>query len=138
MKSVPRRQMMTGSSAILAQCAMGGAAWAAADAPPHAQRITLAQVEVSRTVSDNLDRFRAAFDQARRDSAGWVLFPEMALSGHYDQFDQAQIGRAFDQVRAWCRQSRAIGLIGTGWKQEGKTFNQIRIVDREGRVRVRA
>ena len=53
---------------------------------PAVQRITLAQIRVSRDVDDNLRRIRAAFAQAKKDKAEWIMFPEGALSSRFAVF----------------------------------------------------
>ena len=134
MRRLNRRQLLTGSAAAMAT--LHG--W---DRIPraHAQanethRITLAQVVVTRNVEENLGKARDAFEQARKDKAGWILFPEMFLSGYYADFEQRVVARAFSELETLCKQSDVIGLIGTGWKENGNTYNQIRIVDRDGKL----
>lgn len=101
---------------------------------PQPQGITLAQVVVTRDVKRNLAAARAVFEQARKDGAGWVLFPEGFLSGYYPEFRQQEVAAAFDEVQALCRDSGAIGLISTCWKENDKIYDQIRIVDATGRL----
>ena len=126
---------------------MGAAGWAAvgtsrslaseADAGTsrgQRHRITLAQVATTRNVTENLDKARAAFLQARKDGANWILFPEGFLSGYHTGFRQEEVAAAFDEVRRLCRECQVIGLIGTGWKEAGRAYNQIRIVDTEGQL----
>jgi len=99
-----------------------------------AQRVTLAQLEVTRVVARNLANARRAFQQARQDGAQWILFPEGFLSGYYWGFRQAEVAAAFAEIRRLCRATGIIGLIGTGWKEAGKTSNQIRIVGPTGEL----
>lgn len=104
---------------------------------PHvnlAQRVTLAQLVATRNVADNLAKARTAFQQARKDGAKWILFPEGFLSGYYSGFLQADVAAAFAEIRQLCRKIGIIGLIGTGWKEAGKTYNQIRIVGPTGEL----
>ena len=99
------------------------------------QRATLAQVLVTRKVADNLKRMRGAFDQARKDKAGWIVFPEGALSGYHGGFDPKEVEEAFGEIRRLCKEAEVIGLIGTCWKENTeKPHNQIRIVDRNGEL----
>ena len=97
-------------------------------------RITLAQVFVTRDVAQNMTRMRAAFAQAKADESRWLFFPEGALSGYYDGFDQDEVSAAFDEVCDLCREAEITALIGTCWKEPQGVFNEIRIVDREGRL----
>jgi len=106
----------------------------AASGAPMAQRITLAQVVVTRDVKRNLSKARAVFGRVKKDGAGWVLFPEGFLSGYYADFSQEEVAPAFAEVQDLCREHHVIGLIGTGWKEGGKTYDQIRIVDATGKL----
>jgi predicted amidohydrolase len=100
-----------------------------------AQRATLAQILVTRSVAANLNRMRAAFGQAKNDRAGWIVFPEGALSGYTGGFDPKEVEAAFVEVRRLCKEAGVVGLIGTCWKEEAeKPHNQIRIVDRNGEL----
>jgi predicted amidohydrolase len=96
-------------------------------------RITLAQIRVSSDIKDNLNRIENAISIAEHDSADWVLFPEGALSFSADG-DQTVVAAAFDEVRELCKTSGVIGLIGTYWKENANTFNQVRVVNRDGQV----
>lgn len=98
------------------------------------ERITLAQIFVTRDVKKNLERIKAGFAQAKEDKARWVFFPEGALSGYYDGFNQEQVAAAYAEVQALCRQTRILALLGTCWKEEGKTTNEIRILDDGGEL----
>jgi predicted amidohydrolase len=123
---------------LLTGTAFAGAVSLAAGQEPagaRTQRVTLAQILVTRDVADNLKRIRSAFEQAKKDGAGWILFPEGALSGYYGGFDPKKVEEAFGEVRVLCKGSGVIGLIGTCWKEDaGKPHNQIRIVDRSGEL----
>jgi predicted amidohydrolase len=120
-----------------------GGAWAAAVSLAHGQesgrvepqRATLAQILITAKVAENLKRMRAAFEQARKDKAGWILFPEGALSGYHAAFDPKEVEEGFREVRQLCKEAGVVGLIPTSWKEDaGKPHNQIRIVDRNGEL----
>jgi len=98
------------------------------------QRVTLAQVATTKNVADNLAKARAAFQLARKDGANWILFPEGFLSGYYSGFNQGEVASAFTEVKQLCRDAQVTGLIGTGWKEAGKIYNQIRIVSPAGEL----
>jgi predicted amidohydrolase len=38
------------------------------------------------------------------------------------------------EIAGLCRKHAVAALVGTGWKEEGKTFNQVRILDAEGKL----
>jgi hypothetical protein len=44
------------------------------------------------------------------------------------------VASAFAELQRLCGENHVIGLISTGWKEAGKTRNQIRIVDAEGHL----
>jgi predicted amidohydrolase len=98
------------------------------------QKATLAQILVTRNVEKNLKSIRRAFAQAEADGAGWIFFPEGALSGYSDKFDQERVARGFEEVQQLCKKIRINALLGTCWKEGGKTFNEIRLVDCEGKL----
>jgi predicted amidohydrolase len=114
----------------------GAAALAAPTASPREiQKVTIAQITVGRKVAENLAHMRMAFQQAKADGADWILFPECALSGYYGGFDQREVAVAFEEVRGLCRDASVVGLIGTGWRDEGgKPQNQVRVVGRDGNL----
>jgi predicted amidohydrolase len=96
------------------------------------QRVTLAQIFVTNNVKKNLKGIRAAFAQAKKDDATWVLFPEGALSGYHNGFDQQEVARGFEEVQQLCKDTGVNALLGTCWKEGEQTFNEIRIVDSTG------
>lgn len=131
--SLGSRRDFLGSAAALALTRIAASSRGPAEAEGFSgsgpQRITLAQVMATRDVKQNLAKARAVFDQARKDGADWVLFPEGFLSGYYTGFSQSEVAAAFGEVQGLCRECRVVGLIGTGWKEHGKIYDQIRIVD---------
>jgi len=127
-----RREFLLTGSALA-----GALSTAAGQVTPatRTQRVTLAQILVTRDVEDNLKRIRSAIEQAKKDRASWILFPEGALSGYHGSFDPKKVEEAFGEVRELCKDSGVIGLIGTCWREDaGKPHNQIRIVDRSGEL----
>ena len=115
-------------------CADRGAVEPAPADLPAVQRITLAQIRVGRDVDDNLPRIRAAFAQAKKDKAEWIMFPEGALSGYHINFDQAKVAAALTEIKSLCRDARLIAVLGTCWKENGQTTNEIRIIDADGKL----
>jgi len=132
MKSTRRGFILTASQGVVGAAFAPALNAASARAMGDAQRVTLAQVPVTEDVAKNLAYARAAFAQAERDNAQWVFFPEMFLSGYYGGFRQEEVARAFEEICGLCRRSRISGLISTGWKEEGKIYDQIRLVDSQG------
>jgi predicted amidohydrolase len=97
-------------------------------------RITIAQLKVTRDIETNLAAMRKAFAQAGREKADWIVFPEGMLSGYTGKFDQSAVAAGFAECRSLCKQHKLIGLIGTCWKENGKTYNQVRIVGPDGKL----
>jgi predicted amidohydrolase len=116
------------------RCGWLVAIWMAAGvshaAPP--QRVTLAQIFVTESVSDNMARIRAAFAVAARDRAEWTLFPEASLSGYYNGFEQQEVADGFAEICKLCSQNAVTAVVGTCWKEDGKTYNELRIVNSQG------
>ena len=100
------------------------------------ERVTLTQVVSTHDVGRNLATSRRAFDKAIEENAGWILFPEMFLSGpkRRPPFPQQEVSDAFDEIRQLCRKASIVGLIGTGWREGGKTYNQVRVVAPDGKL----
>ena len=118
--------------ALVANCSSPGKVADKATENGGAQRVTLAQIFVSKNVKRNLEHIRAAFAQAKKDHAAWIAFPEGALSGYHDGFDQREVAEGFEEVRQLCKDTGLSALMGTCWKEGGQTFNEVRIVDSKG------
>ena len=118
--------------------AVGAAIWpqggraeenAAAQKP---RRATLAQVAVHKNVEQNLASARRALEQAGAEKADFVLFPEMFLTGYARDLRQDEAAAGMAEIAGMCRKFAVTALVGTAWKEEDKTFNQVRIVDAKG------
>ena len=134
--SKTRRQFVCTSAAAVAGVSVFGRSHPAVAGPLEPQRITLAQVYTTGQVSYNLAKARQAFDQAKKDGAGWILFPELFLTGVHngDKFKQKDVAPAFEEIRGLCRKHKLVGLIGTGWRENGKCYNAVKVVERDGKV----
>jgi len=118
--------------------AAGGAMWprggqaeeGAAAAKP--RRATLAQVAVHKNVEQNLASARRAMEQAAAEKGEFVLFPEMFLTGYARDLRQDEAAASMAEIAEMCRKFAVTALVGTAWKEEGKTFNQVRIIDATG------
>ena len=97
-------------------------------------RITIAQLKVTRDVDANLAAMKRAFAQAGSEKAEWIVFPEAMLSGYHGGFDQQKVAAAFKECQSLCKQHKLTGLIGTCWKEDGKVYNQVRIVSSSGEL----
>ena len=129
-----RRGFLQNAAAI----AMGGATRlqrgqageAVAAAKP--RRATLAQVVVQKNVEKNLTNARRAFEQAGEEKADFVLFPELFLTGGVRDIRQDEVAAGMAEIAELCRKFAVTGLVGTGWKEQDKLFNQVRILDATG------
>jgi NAD+ synthase len=129
-----RREFLQNASAI----AVGAAVWphrvqaAESAATAHRRRATLAQVVVHKNVAQNLVNARCALEQAAAEKSEFVLFPEMFLTGSARDFQQSEAAAGMAEIAELCRKFAVTALVGTAWKEEDKTFNQVRIVDATG------
>lgn len=92
-------------------------------------RIGGVQMAVGPTKKDNLPKILAAIQEGGCDI---LVFPEMALTGHNDQFNDAPTLEAWEQIGAACRQHYVTALVGTGSRADGKVYNQARIFSDHG------
>src|SRR5262245_8837752 len=122
----------------VAALGVGGAMWprrgqagenAAAKEP---RRATLAQVAVHKNVAQNLGSARRAMEQAAAEKGEFVLFPEMFLTGYARDIRQDEAAAGMAEIAEMCRKFAVTALVGTAWKEEDKTFNQVRIIDAKG------
>lgn len=96
------------------------------------RRATLAQVVLHKTVKENLANARRTFEQAGKDKAEFVLFPELFLTGGVRDLQQDEAAAGMAEIAELCRKFAVTGLVGTGWKEQDKLFNQVRIIDAKG------
>jgi len=129
-----RREFLQNATALT----VGGAIWlqgsqaeeiATASKP---RRATLAQVAVHKNVEQNLASARRALEQAAAEKGEFVLFPEMFLTGSARDLRQDEAAAGMAEIAEMCRKFGVTALVGTAWKEEGKTYNQVRIVDATG------
>jgi predicted amidohydrolase len=95
------------------------------------QRVTLVQLNSAKDLDANAAKAKAAIVQAIQEQARWILFPEMFLTGYTDKFDQSRLEKVLAELATLCRSGHVVGLIGTGWKEQGKCLNSVRIIDPE-------
>ncbi len=135
MKTEPRRSFLRRLSVGVLTASSGAGRLMASRSPAAPQRVTIAQLPVTRSVKDNLARMKPAFAQAARDKAHWLLFPEGMLSGYTGVFNQAEVAEAFSECAALTKASAAVAFIGTSWKNDdGSVENQLRMVGADGEV----
>src|SRR5262249_31759915 len=96
------------------------------------RRATLAQVVIHKSIKENLANARRAFEQAGKDKADFVLFPELFLTGGVSEIRQDEVAAGMEEIAELCRKFAVTGLVGTAWKEQDKLFNQVRIIDAKG------
>lgn len=117
---------------------VGGATCLRADEPKEAgaaaqpRRATLVQVTLHKNVEPNLKSARRAFEQAGEDKAEFVMFPELFLTGGVRDLRQDEAAAGMAEIAQLCRKFAVTALVGTGWQEEDKRFNQVRIIDAKG------
>ncbi len=94
-------------------------------------RITGVQMAVSPKLDENLHKI---LDHITKTDADYILFPEMSLSGRNSEFSEKNVHAALRQISAACRQSYVTAFIGTGWRMDGATYIQTRIISHEGNL----
>src|SRR6476660_4319329 len=129
-----RRRFLQNAAAIAvggATCLRGGQAGETV-AAVKPRRATLAQVAVFKNVEQNLVNARRAIEQAAAEKGEFVLFPEMFLTGYARDLRQDEAASGMAEIAEMCRKFAVTALVGTAWKEEDKTFNQVRIIDAAG------
>jgi len=109
---------------------VGQAAENAAAAKP--RRATLVQVALHKTVEENLVNARRAIEQAAAEKSEFVLFPELFLTGSVRNLRQDEAAAGMAEIAGLCRKFAVTALVGTAWKEEDETFNQVRMIDATG------
>lgn len=94
-------------------------------------RVKGVQMVVGQKKADNLPRI---LDYIRDSDCDFIIFPEMALTGHNDGFSDAKTLDAWEQISAACRQAYVTALVGTGSRADGIVYIQSRIFDDHGEV----
>src|SRR6476646_4217492 len=113
-----RREFLQNVAAV----AVGGAICLgdekAKEAVPAAKprRATLAQVVLHKKVEENLVNARRAFEQAGKEKADFVLFPELFLTGGVREMRQEEAAAGMAEIAELCRKFAVIALVGAGWK----------------------
>ena len=113
-----------------ATCLRGGqASETVAAAKP--RRATLAQVVVHKNVEQNLANARRALSRPARKrpisySSQSCFSPGVSAKSGRMRWPPAW------EIAELCRKFAVTALVGTGWKEEDKLFNQVRIIDAKG------
>mgnify|MGYP003572422044 FL=1 len=94
-------------------------------------RISGVQMRVASKMTDNLPRI---LDFITHSESDFILFPEMALTGHHGDFASSALEAAWDKIAAACRLAYATAIVGTGARDDGHGVIQSRVFSDEGEV----
>ncbi len=94
-------------------------------------RVSGVQMAVSPSLDDNLPK---VLEYIKNSDADVVVFPEMSLTGYHGDFSDAAARAAWRQVASACRQYYRMAIVGTGCKEEGSVYIQLRIYDDTGEL----
>jgi predicted amidohydrolase len=92
-------------------------------------RVTGVQMEVRPRKRDNLPRLLNLIEHCDCD---FIVFPEMALTGYNNDFDDSRLGGAWEEIAAMCRKTYTTAIIGTGARIEGHAHSQARVYGDDG------
>jgi predicted amidohydrolase len=96
-----------------------------------AVRITAVQMQVSNDIEENLQRIVFHINKHETD---FMLFPELCLTGRYPGFGDSSVERACDQIAEACRKRYTTAIVGTGCRDNGLAYNQVRIISDSGEL----
>jgi len=97
-------------------------------------RVAGAQLPVTNDVGRNVAALRRAIASAAAEGAEILLTPEGSLSGYTPRFDRAAVADGLKSVRESASAAGLALALGTCFVEEdGRTYNQVRFYDAEGR-----
>lgn len=94
-------------------------------------RISGIQMSVGNKKAENLPRI---LEHIQESDCDIIVFPEMSLTGHNNEFSDARTLEAWDQIAAACRVSYTVGIVGTGSRADGISYIQGRIFADDGEI----
>ncbi len=94
-------------------------------------RITAVQMQVANNLEDNLGRILELLTKHETD---YMVFPEMCLTGWHGGFGQKAAESAWDQIAEVCRARYTTAIVGTGSRDNGTAYNQVRIFSASGEL----
>lgn len=92
-------------------------------------RIVGVQMNVGATKAQNLPRIMNLIE---RSDCDLVVFPEMSLTGHNNDFSDSRTSEAWRTIAGLCRQHYRGVIFGTGARSEGKSYVQARAYGDDG------
>ena len=99
-------------------------------------RLAGLQMLVGTDISKNKEQILQGITGAAREGATFLVTPEGSLSGYTSDFNQEELSRALDEVKAAAQKMKVGLMLGTCFKEviKGKEFcfNQVRVYTPEG------
>ncbi len=104
-------------------------------------RVAASQFRLTLETSTNLDRVLSDMDQAAEKGAGYIVFPELALSGYppedaesLDYVDQQETAEALEAVQDKAKQRNLVTIVGAVWEEAGETYNRAFLISSDGTI----
>ena len=92
-------------------------------------RIALHQMAIGNVKAENLETM---IEDIKRSDADFLVYPEMALTGHHGGFSVSKTKLAWEQLETACRQHYKTVIFGTGATSGDDLTNQVRVIDSTG------
>lgn len=105
-------------------------------------KLRIASAQLNPTVGDisaNLDKARAARAEAAANGAALIVFPELFILGYPPEdlvLKPAAVEACHAAIEAFAKEPGIAALIGTPWREDGKLYNAVVLID-EGEIRAR-
>lgn len=101
--------------------------------------VAAAQIDTNRDLEQNLASITARVQEAADRGCNVVLFHEGCLTGYPDadataSLDFSWLETAEESIRQLAAELDIAVLVGTTGRRDGKTFNDLLIIDRDGRA----
>ena len=94
-------------------------------------RVAGVQMAVSPRLEENLGKILGHIQNCEAD---FIVFPEMSLTGYHGEFDDQATRAAWSEIATACREAGVTAIVGTGCKENGSTFIQVRIYSEKGEL----
>jgi NAD+ synthase len=105
-------------------------------------KLRIASAQLNPTVGDisaNLDKARAARAEAAANGADLIVFPELFILGYPPEdlvLKPAAVEACHAAIEAFAKEPGIATLIGTPWREDGKLYNAVVLID-DGEIRAR-
>jgi omega-amidase len=103
-------------------------------------KVAAVQLHVGEDIEANARKIVAQLKQLAKAGVEVASFQEGALFGYscrpafWKRFDPARIEKAEKQITRTCKQHRIAAVVGSVHEEDGKRFNSLLVVDRDGTV----